>query len=322
MKTIFIPLIVLLLLPQVLALAPVELVIDNYDPLEVSFGNIYVYEPQTPQPPGAELPIGVVILFEGNPNLDIELEGIENLLANEFANNTLSNGTDFFQLEWVVSATENKTYNLSITDAVTGQTVLLRQISPDVSASYPVNIETTPTQRVEVTSGATENVRASYNEFFSTEYSEKAFNKAREEGEQQVRITKEQQSITRTYVNGEVVTTTQMLLRIQPLTPDVDVHVIEVIPKEVSPSTNEMLLDENTIILEEDPVIMWHVTDDEPVEVTYEVQGEQSITGNTVVVSTSIEASQPFPWQIVLAIALIPLVAFGIFFFSKFEPKK
>ena len=299
----------------VTALAPIELVTESYEAESTPYGDIIVYEPQTPQAPGTLIPIGILIYFSGNPDLDIQLEGVQNLVANEFTNGTLENGSDYFQLEWVVVAEEGKSYNLSIRDNNNNEaTALLKQITPDVRASFPVAEEVSPTESVTVQPAAIENIQNAWNTFFDVEETL--------ELSEDVRVIKQRQYVNRSYSNGSSSVSTIVRLRLQPLVSDIEAYVIEEIPKTVVASTNDMVLDTRTIILEEDPVIMWRVSGSEPIEVSYEVPGEQAVTGNTVVVRPAQENQEERTGRTFLALLLIPLIGGIIFFFSRFEQKK
>jgi hypothetical protein len=94
------------------------------------------------------------------------------------------------------------------------------------------------------------------------------------------------------------------------------VQVIEIIPKEIAPTVADIAFSTKPIVIEEDPIVMWELSDlQEPV--SYSVYGED-ITGNTVVLATHAPSNKTF-W---LPLLLIPLVGIAIIFFARFSPKK
>ena len=101
------------------------------------------------------------------------------------------------------------------------------------------------------------------------------------------------------------------------------VDIIEVIPKESVSGAKMIKSSPLAFVLEEDPVIMWHVTGVQK-DITYEVEGDVAATGNTVMISSlSVDKGkeQTFPWRIIGPLLVIPLIAGIIVFFARFEPK-
>lgn len=108
-----------------------------------------------------------------------------------------------------------------------------------------------------------------------------------------------------------------------------DLKIIETIPKDFASHVDQISFSEEPIILEEDPVIMWHLQGVDEKRLQYSVEGNTTVTGNTILLveegeeESSTTTSSPLPSKdIWLPVLLIPLIALTIIFFSKFAPKK
>ena len=113
---------------------------------------------------------------------------------------------------------------------------------------------------------------------------------------------------------------TEIKIRVQPKENETTIDVVEVISKEVAQHVSELAFSRAPIILEDDPVIMWHLEDvHEPVELTYTVAKNTSLTGNTILLA---ESEQSFDWEILLPLLFIPLLAIIIVFFNHFHNKE
>ena len=102
------------------------------------------------------------------------------------------------------------------------------------------------------------------------------------------------------------------------------VQLIEIIPKEVANHTDQLSFKtESPIILEEDPVIMWNMEGlEEEQTVSYEVKGETSPTGNTVVLAKEQDkTSDQLIVKVLLAILLIPIIVGLIIYFNRSAPQ-
>lgn len=114
---------------------------------------------------------------------------------------------------------------------------------------------------------------------------------------------------------------TKVVIRIQPKENQTTIKVIEVIPKEVALSAKDLIYSVEPIILEDDPVIMWQLDNvDEPVELSYRVEKNVSVTGNTILLSDDVKPE--FDWRTLLPLLFIPLIGGLVIGFSKFEESR
>ncbi len=113
---------------------------------------------------------------------------------------------------------------------------------------------------------------------------------------------------------------TQVTLTIQPKKNESTIDVVEVIPKEIAQNVAELAFSLSPIILQGDPIIMWHLENvNTPVELTYTVAKNTSLTGNTVLLSGK---NQSFQWDILLPLLFVPLLAGIIIFFNNFHHRE
>ncbi|MBN1175286.1 hypothetical protein JXA48_01445 [Candidatus Woesearchaeota archaeon] len=114
---------------------------------------------------------------------------------------------------------------------------------------------------------------------------------------------------------------TKVVIRVEPIQNQTSIDVVEVIPKEVALSAQDLIYSIQPIILEDDPVIMWHLENvDEPVELSYRVEKNVSLTGNTILLSDDVKPD--FDWRTLLPLLFIPLIGGLVVGFSKFEESR
>lgn len=99
----------------------------------------------------------------------------------------------------------------------------------------------------------------------------------------------------------------------------VNLYVIEEVPKEGAPTFNEIVNSNYRFsVLKEDPIIMWHFASvDKDTQIEYETS-KASITGAATVVLVE-DVDKGAPWQVIVPIIIIPLIAGLILYFSRFK---
>lgn len=148
-----------------------------------------------------------------------------------------------------------------------------------------------------------------------------------EAGQQLIVLVKQKTTEKIFYDDQTARITTTYVIEAQP-TEDMNfIEIIEYIPKGIAQHASNLDYEQEPIVLEEDPVVMWHLEDvNEPVVVSYQSDKETNLVGNTIVLASStkyVETQQGSNfWKIAILFILIPLVALIIIFFAKFEPKK
>lgn len=152
------------------------------------------------------------------------------------------------------------------------------------------------------------------------EQEEVNFEDRKERAEQLFSTTKEITLKEITMQNDQRFLATEIKLIVIPKENETTVAVVEVIPKEIAEHVSEIAFNKAPIILEEDPVIMWHLEDvTEPVELTYTVAKNVSLTGNTILLAEPVES---FDWSLLLPLLFIPLLASIFIFINHFHNKE
>lgn len=313
MKIIIAVLALIFSLPLVVAMGNVSEIINTTTPINTSFGPVYLYHPPSPVIEGTNTTIGMIITYNRSDiSASVAVENVHSILNNFSSSGDINESQPYYQQEWVLNATLEDAFIVSIEQNAT--TILRHRLALDVQPRIVVNTSKSAPIKHNITYSEQELARNAYNIFFNTDFSAASFQNSLVKN---ITISKTSTYITREYNDGTVSTTT--LVTIQ-LSTNRSLQVIEVIPKDVAATADMIITD--AIILMHDPVIMWRTSGEQ--EVTYELQGRQPVTGNTVVTSAVIldEKSSSFPWRIVLPLLLIPLIGGIIFFFSRFEPKK
>jgi len=128
------------------------------------------------------------------------------------------------------------------------------------------------------------------------------------------------------YLDGSFDVFSKIVLHIQENANVSKLKIVEIIPKEFAKSTDDLKFNSNPVILEKDPVIMWHMENmTEEKELYYEVKGNKSITGNSIFMVENdfdFEDDSRGLNSVIYPVLLIPLVAGIIIYFSKFSKKE
>jgi hypothetical protein len=104
-----------------------------------------------------------------------------------------------------------------------------------------------------------------------------------------------------------------------------EIYLIEIIPKEFAKSAYDITYANTPIVLEEDPVIMWHLHDEnKEKKQTYSINKSSEVTGQSVILTGlyDVEQKSNVSWELIAPLLLIPLIGGFIIFFAKFAPKK
>lgn len=138
----------------------------------------------------------------------------------------------------------------------------------------------------------------------------------------------EKKVFVETVVYSDDSTTTQTVVVLDVRVEDVlsNLRIIETIPKDFASHVDNISFSQEPIVLEEDPVVMWHLEGVEEERLQYSIEGNVSLTGNTILLTSVVdeeERDEVAPSRdLWLPILLIPLIAMIIIFFSKFNPNK
>lgn len=101
-----------------------------------------------------------------------------------------------------------------------------------------------------------------------------------------------------------------------------NITIIEFIPKEVAQTVADISFSIDPIVLNDDPLVMWQfATVNEDLDLSYELEGEAQITGNTVVVAENIE-NEDSPWLIIVPMLIIPVIVILLIFVPRILKKK
>lgn len=106
------------------------------------------------------------------------------------------------------------------------------------------------------------------------------------------------------------------------------VRIIETIPKDFAAHVSELTSSDEFTVLEEDPIIMWHIENMDEKRIQYSVQGNATLTGNTILLTSvdaetdGVDLDKKSSANIVFPLLMIPLVAGIIIFFSKFSKSR
>ena len=100
------------------------------------------------------------------------------------------------------------------------------------------------------------------------------------------------------------------------------IEIVEVIPKEIALSASELSFNIQPIILEDDPIVMWQLQDiEETVELTYSIDKEVEVTGNTIALAEEVEKevieNEPSFWETIRPLLFIPLAIIAVIYIGK-----
>ena len=150
-------------------------------------------------------------------------------------------------------------------------------------------------------------------------YEEKVIRKSLDEHEQSAQG-KATVSKTVTHEKQDEDVSTKVTITITPIENQTELDIVEVIPKSVAMNARELIYNIEPRILEEDPVIMWHLSDIEaPVNLSYRVEKNVSVVGNTILLSDDVKSD--FDWRTLLPLLFIPLFGGIVLIFSKAKDK-
>ncbi|MCF7799216.1 hypothetical protein K9M74_04915 [Candidatus Woesearchaeota archaeon] len=127
-----------------------------------------------------------------------------------------------------------------------------------------------------------------------------------------------------TYEDGTTREETVITIHIQPTQELKSLDIIEHIPKGFTSRAAYLFANKPFTILQEDPVIMWHVEDvTEPVELTYAIDKTTDITGNTILLAQKAnDTTNSFiNWKLAGPLVIIPLIALLIIYSERFFSK-
>ncbi|MGM5481013.1 MAG: hypothetical protein ACQESE_01235 [Nanobdellota archaeon] len=245
----------------------------------------------------------------------------------EFIAEDNAENNSYYLTSWNVTPINDTTYTLSLIingnkayeKDILVKTVARNIVDQDVKEqSVPVNILKDEAQKEKIRNLLSE---AGYS------YTPLEFDTLQEEARELLDIRKVQKSQTIKYDDNTSETITTIYFSVEPKNEgDVmeTVQIIENIPKIVVNHTDLLVFPEVVPeILEEDPVIMWHMEDLETEEsASYEVESNQSVTGNTIVLAKRDQETSDNPLlKILLAIILIPIIVGIIIYFNKYAPE-
>jgi len=110
---------------------------------------------------------------------------------------------------------------------------------------------------------------------------------------------------------------TEVRITITPKKNKTAISIIEVIPKEFAAHVSELAFSIQPTILEEDPVVMWHLENiTQPTTITYTVAKNTSLTGNTVALGVT---PRVIRWELLFPLLFVPLLAGIIIFFNRVQ---
>lgn len=266
--------------------------------------------------------VGVAVNSSLNASRTIVLEGvvIEPIIS---AVNT-PEGDSFAIYEWVITPWRDSESTLRI--EMDGIVTFSKDIDFSLDKRVPVNSQVIDSEIVEEVVVSDDNelearvalAKAGF------QYSSLEFELMQELALEQFVLEKKIEKIVETYDDNSSATKTKVVLvaKAKDGFGDQGIDIIEVISKDAASHAYMIKSSPQAQVIKEDPVIMWHVSGVES-EVTYEIQNDVDVTGNTVVISslTAPEEKQSFPWKVAAPLLIIPLIAGFIVFFARFEPK-
>lgn len=135
-----------------------------------------------------------------------------------------------------------------------------------------------------------------------------------------VDVSRERRTTSTYYTNGEEIHEVEYIFVAEPNEGVEEYYILEYIPKEIVESSNDIFfLNEEPIILQEDPMIMWHFNEQK--EVSYTVNSNSNI--NSKIVGLAVMKNESlWRFDILIPIGLAILVAFIIIYFARFSKLK
>ena len=316
MKYVAVLLCLLVCVPAVLA-ADVNTVIAEGTLYNTPQVQAYVYTPSSVYR-GQIFTIDMVLL-NGSGTVDVDLIGGTAKGPNIRAGD-LTNETTYVQLSWQEQLTADTSYGFIVSqdDTTVADGVFSVILTEDIA--IPIN---EIRRIIPVLSPAGEDLATIRSRLAeqNKSYSLNAYAQAIEIGSQ-IPILKERRITTTQYGDTEQTITT-VTLRIDNQTNYENIHVIEVIPKAVAATTQDVRFSQEPVVLEEDPIVLWHLEHvDEQTTLSYTVEGDVDVTGNTVILAQQREElAKQVSWKLIGPLLVIPIVGILIIFFARFSPK-
>ncbi|MGM5480290.1 MAG: hypothetical protein ACQESC_02410 [Nanobdellota archaeon] len=233
-----------------------------------------------------------------------------------------SDGETYYHLAWNVTASKQETAEFMLELDINDKKVMTRDVSVPVKKPVVVsqNVSSKEQDVESINSSAFEDkVIESILEYLSVDASE--FMVQQERAQDVLDISKTIMYSDVSYSDNSSVKQTSVQVSVNPIKGyEGDVRIIEVIPKSITDTASTLVFEnDRPIIIEEDPVIMWHVKSVKEEETkTYAVQKETTVTGNTIILAK--KDSNHSLIAILLPILLVLVVAGAILYFNKFSP--
>lgn len=249
-------------------------------------------------------------------NISLERNG-ELIKANIFADD-LENNDTYILFTWVDAIIDDSNYEILFT--INDKELMKKTFSVKTIPKTIIDrtYETIPTNEGQI--DGDENILELILNA-DLEYSEKQFVEEQIIAEESVNLKKTINKETVYFIDNTSTVYSTVHIQIDPKTTLEKINIIEIIPKDIAYSADEIIFKNEVIILENDPVIMWHLENiDEEQEITYTVEKNLKTTGNTVLLAKTAEQVNKSSGKGFLAFILIPLVAIIIIYFSKFSP--
>lgn len=320
MKQLIILLIILISISAVSAITPWNEVVQEGEEYPTTIGSLYLLQP-TDVIQGEEAVVSVLIVLNSSQiDGNLRLEGAPSTYEFE-AGDTFENDS-YFQQEWLVDISNfDTTMNLVL--EINEKIIFEKEFL--IEAKRIIEEEVIDYRFVTVEEGNKEEVRG-FLEQKGRKFSALEFDQAVNKANEQVQINKEIIIKEITFDDRTTRIKSSVVLTIKPLNVENPIDVVELIPKEIAENVKELEFSPKPIVLQEDPVIMWHLENlDEDTQLEYEVKGNLSLTGNTVLVAQTVNEDikgKSFPWRIVAPLLIIPIIGIIIIYFARFEPKK
>ncbi|MFW5866007.1 MAG: hypothetical protein ACOCU6_02850 [Nanoarchaeota archaeon] len=280
---------------------------------------------------GHEYSISTVSFLNTSQNATIELglfsENGTRINMTHFRADDTENNETFYMVSWNMTPEEDTTYTLHLTiddDLIYERdmtvSVVERVVEDRDVVENNIRLDSIPIEDEDI-----ETVRNLLIEH-GIEYTPLELEEMKETGHEKVKARKKIRTETLSYDDNSSETKTTTTISITPKEEGLEyIQVIEIIPKTVAEHSSQLgYPDLEPVILDEDPVIMWHVDDPRPERdsVSYETSTNKSVTGNTILLAKEGENDSGTNLNSLLAIILIPIVAGLIIYFNKFAPEK
>ncbi|MBN1175287.1 hypothetical protein JXA48_01450 [Candidatus Woesearchaeota archaeon] len=140
------------------------------------------------------------------------------------------------------------------------------------------------------------------------------------------KITKETEKEVLTYEGNLIITKSKTTFKLDNAKNN-EIYIIENIDKSVAQDASLIHFSVEPTILENDPLIMWHIEDSNTDELSYEIEKEglvdEDLTGNTILLVGAInEQDKTDLKKILMPLILIPLVVLIIIYFGTINTRK